>query len=377
VRIGAVAEACPFCGVVAEPLAWRRDAAACVAVGEPDGPPWIAADGLPERSFRLLAMLRGDGDEAGASVIARPESPAEGTAILFGRDTAGDGSRAWAAIAADESLIAHVATAPTTDRPAAERLRWFAPRLDHPDPRITDDAFAEFGIAPFEAVRQAWDAFDARWLAERVADPLGDQRKRGFFGLALGLVASGTRDPIERESALAVLERAVAAPEDDFRAGFDGLLAGLLVAEGEAGLDRIESLGLFGRSSSGEASRVSPRPVDQRHLLAAMRFAWESLPESIPRGRIAAATGRLLEWPVVAADAVVDLARYGEWSAVDAVADLWESTGREDPLVRRAVAGYLSACPRPEARRRLETILHDDPVAARAALEAARLPLGR
>jgi hypothetical protein len=376
-RIGSVAEACPFCGVVAEPLAWRRDAAACVAVGEPAGAPSIAGDGLPERPFRLLAILRGDCGDAGSVVKARPESPAEGTAILFGRETAGDGPRSWAAIAADESLIAHVATAPATDRPAAERLRWFAPRLDHSDPRIADDAFAEFGIAPFEAVREACDAFAARRLAERVADPLGDQRKRGFFGLALGLVAVRTRDPREREAAIAVLEQAVAAPGDDFRAGFDGLLAGLLVAEGEAGLDRIESLGLFGRSPKGGAPRTAPRPVDQRHLLAALRFAWESLPESIPRGRIGAATRRLLDAPVVAADAVVDLARYGEWTAVDAVADLWNSTGRDDPLVRRAVAGYLSACPRPEAGKRLDTILHDDPLAARAALEAARLPLGR
>lgn len=373
-----VAEACPFCGVVAEPLAWKRDTAACVAVGEPDGATSIGVDGLPRRSFRVLSVLAGAGIASGDSVIARPESPSEGTAVLFGRrEGENEATLIWSAIAADEALLAHVVTAPRTDRPAVERLDWFAARLHHPDALIADDAFAEFGIAPFAAVRDAADSFDVAALCAQVIEPLGDQRKRGFFGLALGLAASRATDPLEREAARMVLREAIAAPADDFRAGFDGMLAGLLVAEGEEGLDFIESLGLLGRSDSIEGGAPIPRPVDQRHLLSALRFAWESLSDSIPRSRVAAATRELLRWPVVAADAAVDLARYGDWSAVDVVAELWSSLGREDPLVRRAVAGYLFACPEPIARKRLEAIRRQDPLAAEAALEAARFPLAR
>ena len=169
-----------------------------------------------------------------------------------------------------------------------------------------------------------------------------------------------------RHDLLAALRAGITAPADDFRAGFDGLLGGLLVAEGSPSLDEFERLGLFAPTA---------RPVDQRHLLAALRFAWESLEEAVPRERVAAATARLLDAPVVAADATIDLARYRAWDPIEIVAGLWETLGRDDPLVRRAVAGYLSACPLAAARMHLDRLRAADPERLAAALAAARSPL--
>ena len=73
----------------------------------------------------------------------------------------------------------------------------------------------------------------------------------------------------------------------------------------------------------------------------------------------------------MAADAAIDLARYRHWDAWEDVAALWDSIGRDDPLVRRAVAGYLAACPLPAAARRLDALRQQDPQRAEAALEAA------
>jgi len=56
------------------------------------------------------------------------------------------------------------------------------------------------------------------------------------------------------------------------------------------------------------------------------------------------------------------------------VAALWERLGRDDPLVRRAVAGYLAACPLPEAKRQAGAIGAADPAAWAAAVAAAGLP---
>jgi hypothetical protein len=39
------------------------------------------------------------------------------------------------------------------------------------------------------------------------------------------------------------------------------------------------------------------------------------------------------------------------WEGVAEVAALWDRLGRDDPLVRRAVAGYLTACPLASAKR--------------------------
>jgi hypothetical protein len=357
-------QACPFCDVVGQSLAQRRDEAAAVAIGEPSGAAAPDAAGPPRQPFLVRQLIRGDRKIGDEPIAARVSGPVTGSALLFAMPD-GEERLRWSAVAANEALLAHVVAAPPALQPAAERLRWFAARLEHPEPAIAEDAFTEFGLAPYAAVREAADAFDAARLRARVTERGIDQRRRGFYGLALGIVAARETDEKARRASLDELEAAIAAPASDFRAGFDGLLAGLLVAEGERGLDFLDERGLFAADA---------RPADQKHLLAALRFAWEELGGVIPRARTADATARLLASPVVAADAAVDLARYQAWGHADAVAALWDSLGADDPLVRRAVAGYLSACPLPEATRQLERIREHDPERLEAAIKAASLP---
>lgn len=369
--------ACPFCGAVGESLSQLRDRSACVAVGEAETEAGRDAAGFVTQSFvihqfitpseagRIVGEACG---RAGGIITARVAAPVEGTAILFASRGVAVASLDWSAIAADEAVIGHVVAAPSTRAPAADRLAWFAARLEHPQPRIAEDAFVEFGLAPFPAVRAAAGALDAGKLRRWVGEPGIDPRRRGFYGLALGVVTATATDAAERGAGLAALRAEIARPADDFRAGFDGLLAGLLVAAGNDGLDFIEQRGLLASTA---------RPGDQRHLLSALRFARESLPETVSPIRIAAATTLLLASPAVAAEATIDLARYRAWDAVDAVAMLWDAAGRDDPLVRRAVAGYLTACPLPSAAAHLASIGQRDPARLDAAIEASRLPAAR
>ncbi|MFM7041728.1 MAG: hypothetical protein ACKO35_06030 [Planctomycetaceae bacterium] len=366
--------ACPFCGAVGESLSQRRDRAAVLAIGESAAPAGRDRTGLPIQAMTVLRVLRGDAESPADTVVARVPGPIDGTALIFAdADAEGDTpdaapTMAWSAIAADESLIVHAVSAPPTTAPESDRLRWFASRLEHANPAIAADAFTEFGLAPYASVRAAADAFDDRTLARWIADPGVDQRRRGFYGLALGIVAATNDDPATRARALAAIRDAVAAPADDFRAGFDGLLAGLLVADGTRGLATLERQGLLAESA---------RAVDQKHAVAALRFAWEHLAHTIPREAVATATARLLAAPVTAADAAIDLARYRHWDAIDDVAALWDTFGRDDPVVRRAVAGYLTACPLPAARRAIDEIRHRDAERLDQAIHAAALPLAR
>lgn len=357
-------EACPFCGPVSDSLARRRDTAGFVCIAEALDRARPDASGLLAGTFRVIRVLphtagRVDG-EPPPLVTARVAAPVEGTAVLFGST---DSPPRWTAVAADETLLGHVVRAPAITEPVGERLAWFAARLEHPAPAIAEDAFAEFAVAPFPAVREAAKALATRPLAAWVADPATDQRRRGFYGLALGIVvAEGSANA--RDLSSAPLRAALDTAGGDFRTGADGLMAGILVAEGVEGLDWL-------------ADRASPdRPVDQRQLLAALRFAREYLTGTIPPARIVAATAKLAQSPAVAALAIIDLARAEAWEEVDAVAAGWDAAA-DDPLIRRAVAGYLVACPSAAAREHLKRIGREDPAGLAAARAAADLPLGR
>jgi hypothetical protein len=361
--IAHVAVACPFCGPVGRSLAERRDAADSVLVTDAAGDATRAADGLLVQPLASLAALRGAADVPAGVIDCRVSEPITGTGILFGSREP-DGMR-WEAIAADEALIAHVAAAPAVEEVAARRLRWFASRLEHANPAIAADAFTEFGLAPFADVRAVADAFNPGQLQTWLADPSVDRRRRGFYAVALGLAIAATERPADRSAGITALHAAVEESGDDLRAGYDGILAGVLVAEPEAGLAYLRDRGLFA---------MNTRPGDAKHALAALRFAWECLADSIPRDSVAEATAGLLDNPAVAADAAVDLARYERWGEVDRVATLWQSLGRDDPLVRRAVAGYLEACPLPAAQGHRETLAASDSEAWAAARAAAAGP---
>jgi len=78
--------------------------------------------------------------------------------------------------------------------------------------------------------------------------------------------------------------------------------------------------------------------------------------------------------PAVAADVVVDLARYAHWSSVAQVATLWNTLGRDDPLVRRSVAGYLMACPLATAKDHAANLAARERALWDAAVKAVGLP---
>jgi len=359
--VPAVAAACPFCGTVGESIARKRQGAAAVCVAEAVGPTARDAAGLLAAPFRVLQVIEGELPGAAETPLrARVAAPVTGTAVLF---VSRDDPPIVSALGAEEAVLGYVMSVPDPTEEAAERLAWFAARLEHPDGVIAEDAFAEFAVAPFPDVRAAAAALAERPLADWLSDPGIDQRRRGFYGLALGIVAAEGL-PADAPATSAPLRAALATVAGDFRAGADGLMGGILVADGTSGLDWL-------------LERAGPdRPVDQRQLLAALRFAREYLGDSIPPEAVVAATARLAGSVAVAADAIVDLARYDAWDEVDRVAAWWDRAA-DDPLLRRAVAGYLMACPGPVAAAHLERIGREDPEALRRARAAAALPLGQ
>ena len=334
------AAACPFCTAVKPSLSQRCEAAEIAAFGE-----CLETRG-EGRKFRLQKTLKGvDLLESKSSLELSPDEMAEsGVApkpgglvlLLADRDAfVDDGKLRWSAIPLDELSYAYVARAPASRKPAAERLAYYIPFLEHRNPLVAEDAYQEFGRARYDEVAQVADKLPMESLRAWLADDRVPQERKGFYGLALGLA----RDPAERRRNEAFLKQQILKPASDFRSGFDGLLGGYLLLAGEPGLELIETRYLADpQAASG----------DVRHAMTALRF-YHEFGREIPPERLAAALRRLLAREEFAPEAIVDLARWQDWESTAAVVEVCQRWGEKDASLRRAAIGFLLLSPTAEA----------------------------
>ena len=87
----------------------------------------------------------------------------------------------------------------------------------------------------------------------------------------------------------------------------------------------------------------------------------------MPPERLAQALRHVLARPEFAEAVVTDLARWQDWSAVDKIAGLYTQEAYAEPAVRRAIVGYLLACPEPAAAVQLKRLRGIDPQGVAAA----------
>jgi hypothetical protein len=355
-----VVRACPFCLAIEPTLAQRRESAAAVAVGEAAA----AREGAKSQSFQLHTVLRGPADlnKSKPIDVASSRLKAGSFAILFaeGDEPQGRDRWEWTAAMANEALLGYFAAAPDLRAPPAKRLAYFVPYLEHAEADIARDAYLEFAHAPYEDVVQVADRFDfakvRRWLES--ANVHGE--RKGFYGLVLGL-AKSDKDRAANEKLL--LER-LTRDEAEFRSGFDGMIAGYLLLTGEKGLKFVEQR-FF---ADGKA-----RHGDVRHATSALRFYYEYGSKKL-RDEVAGTMARLIDRPEFAAAAVTDLARWEYWQVLEQVAGLFERKQFSDGPTRRAVVGYLKACPKAEAAEALAQMRLRNPEEVAAAEQSLLLP---
>jgi hypothetical protein len=343
--------ACPFCTAVKPTLAQQRDGADVVAIAEVDK---IADDSSAILTFHQV--LKGKAllaEHSGANVKLEFKPRPGALLICFGSRSDEQGLT-WTAVGANETSLAYFAGSPDLRQPAAKRLRYFARYLEHADPLIAEDAYLEFGHAPYDVVVQTADALSMSKLREWLVSERVPEARKGFYGVALG-AATGEAD---RQANLSLLKKLVSSGDTDFRVGFDGVLAGFLLLGGESALDTIDERFL---------SNPKAADGDVRHALAALRFYAESKPGA-SKPPIAKALRHVLKRPEFADRAIIDLARWQDWSDVREIAKLY-SEGAEHRALRLAVVGYLRACPLAAALDELEELQKRDAAGVAAAIE--------
>ncbi len=281
-------------------------------------------------------------------------------AILFAAESAS--ALTWTCQPANEVSLGYFAKAPALRMPAAERLRYFARFLEHADPLVAEDAFNEFGYAPYDAVKEVSGLLPASSLRRWLVDANVRDERKGFYGLGLGL-AGRLQDGKQHAD---FLRQQVLAPANDFRAGFDGILAGYLLVAGEGGLETIETQWL---------ANPKAKDGDVRHAMAALRF-YQEFEQEIPTPRLARALRHLLKRPEFASAAIIDLTRWQDWDALSQVAALYTSDPLPPAATRRAIVGYLLNHPQPAAAAELQRLRRLDPKGIAQAEKELQLSAG-
>jgi hypothetical protein len=353
--LAGVAVACPFCGVVQPTLAQRRDDAVFVAlaeVGEFSG----KKEGLRFTFHKVFTSPPGFGKrEALALPLGLPATKDRGNlkpgklVVLFAegnpKQTPSDWE--WTIESADETRADYFARLPDVQMPSAERLAFFVKHLEHADAWIAEDAFAEFGHAPYDEVLQVADQFDMDKVRQWFTDPAGREKRQGFYALVLGMA----KQEVDKRQNVRLLEERMADERTDFRAGFDGALAGYLLLAGKSGLERIVARYI----SNKEAAHG-----DTRHAMQALRFYHEYGPKEL-RERVAHAVSEMIDRPAFASAAITDLARWQHWTIAGRVTPLYFHKDFNDGPTQRAVVGFLLVCPKEEARQALDHLRAADP----------------
>ncbi len=366
-----ISSACPFCGPVETPLSYSIARSSDVAIGESLSEAVANRQGQRRQFFSLLSRIvpTSSGkkiisvESAMPPVEAAVETTFSGTALLFNLPAVG-----WTAIAADEMFIGYTLQIPPLKQRIFKdknRLEWFAQWLDHPNQAISKDAYAEFALAPFQEVRDSAHAFSPAEVVDHLHELSLQQQRRGFYGMVAGVLARQSPKGSQSSCRNALIHIITEHQSNDFQAGLDGIMAGLFIALGKRSLPVLERQGLF----ENEAS-----PVDQRHLLQALRFCWEYPSDTVPRTEVVFITRKLLPVPHLTREVIVDLSRYQDWDFRNQIVAMWDTLGGEGPLIRPAIVGYLLACPSEKSASLLAQLREKNIDLFEKAQQAAAIP---
>ncbi len=241
------------------------------------------------------------------------------------------------------------------DDPIA-RLDFYQKHFEHPDSLLARDSYDEFALAPYEDVKKLKDKMDRKQLLDWIRDPAKSPDRKRLYYTMLGICGQ----PEDAEE----FEDMIESDDPEKRAGLDALIAAYLMLKGEDGLKLIDEQFLANRKSSYP---------DVYSAVMALRFHGTEV-QILPKEEILKSMRHLLEAPDLADLVIPDLARWGDWSQIDRLTELFKNANDDNSWVRVPVVNYLRACPLPEAKTKLEELEKIDPKAVKRAATFFPIP---
>jgi hypothetical protein len=230
-----------------------------------------------------------------------------------------------------------------------ERLIYLMDYLSDKEELLSSDSYDEFALAPYATLKAIKDKMPRDLLVERIKDPEVAPSRRRLYLTMLG-VCGNAKD-------LPMLEELLKSKNPKFKAGLDATVACYLVLRGPDGLPFIEDAFL---------KKETDEYTDIFSVVMALRILGQEKSSPIPLPRIVQSMRLVLDHPRVADQAIMDLARWQDWSVMDRIVGLFKSNDSEvTSWVRVPVINYLRACPLPKAKEYIVELRKIDPKAVR------------
>jgi len=222
----------------------------------------------------------------------------------------------------------------------AERLVYFQDFLEDREDLLRNDSGYEFALAPYSALQDLKARMRRGKLVDWVKDPAVVVDHRRLYLTMLG-VCGEPGDP-------AMLETLLQSDNPKFKTSLDSTVACYLTLKRADGLPLIEKLFLNNKQEDF---------ADILAVVSALRFLGQEEHGPIPRDRLIASMRLVLDHPRLADQAIMDLARWKDWSDMDRLVALFNSSDPDTAAwVRIPVINYLRACPLPKAKRYIEQL---------------------
>ena len=349
--------ACPFCNAVSQTL--RQEMAAMdsvvIAISTQDASERDAETG--KLMMKVVQVLKGGdlvqvGDELEA--IYYGDVTKGRRFMLSGVDPP---QLQWSCLPVTERAETYIGKMNALEDDDLVRLKFYYQFLQDEESMLARDAYDEFAIAPYDAVKKLAPEMDHDQLVKWISDPeMPTDRKRLYLTL-LG-VCGGKDD-------LSMLEKMLRSTSKSARGGLDAMIACYLTLGGESGLGLINELFLANKQASY---------ADTYQAIMAIRFHGTE-GDVIPRSALVESLHHVLDRKDLADLVIPDLARWNDWSQINRLVNLFETADPENNWVRVPVVNYLRACPLDSAKDALKKIEKIDPESVRRANTFFSIPV--
>ncbi len=263
----------------------------------------------------------------------------------------------WSAMPLTEESEQYVITVTSMPDDALERLKYFQQFLQSDDSMLRRDSYDEFAITPYPVIQSLKPFMDREQLIRWVQDAeMPADRKRLYYTM---LGVCGQEEDAE------FLKKMITSSQASSRAGLDALVACYLMLAGEQGLPLVNEQFL--------ANAQSPY-ADTYSAIMSLRFHGTEA-DKIPRSELVKSLHLVLDRKDLADLVIPDLARWGDWSQIDRLVQLFIDADADNNWVRVPVINYLRACPLPEAEAALEKLREIDPESVRRASSFFSVPI--